>query len=194
MLCALTHTGNTVWATFLPDFLGHTDMYLHTTPSLSHRASNVTLHDIDYSTVAKDLGILVTRHNFKERALGVWSFRGPMELKTLDELEGRVEGMWNNPIDLTDEDDGFEFDVRWSCVLVKYEMAGRGWVVGYKKGEEGGEGEEEVTPNRMRKSTVKPLNHRARSSLFDEPAIDLFRQASRRHGKHAVRKHLEDFF
>jgi hypothetical protein len=105
MLCALTHDKDTVWATFLPNSSGGAVMYLHTTPALDHYASNVTLDAINYASVAKDLGILVTPQNFTERALGVWSFRGPMELKSFDELEGRLPGMWNNPFNLTCNDD-----------------------------------------------------------------------------------------
>jgi hypothetical protein len=42
-----------------------------------------------------------------------------MELKTLEVLEGRVEGMWNNAIDLTDDDDDFYDD--FSNIPVKQE-------------------------------------------------------------------------
>jgi hypothetical protein len=93
-------------------------MYLHTAPALGHNYFNITLNDIDYSTVSEDFGILVTKANFKERALGVWSFRGPMELKTLATLEGRASGLWNNPIDLTG-DDGLDDD--FSNIPVKLE-------------------------------------------------------------------------
>jgi hypothetical protein len=117
MFCALTNNGDTVWATFLAKPIGPT-MYLHTAPALGHDYFNLTLDDIDYSTVTEDFGILVTKANFKERALGVWSFRGPMELKTLATLEGRASGLWNNPIDLTG-DDGSDDD--FSNIPVKLE-------------------------------------------------------------------------
>jgi hypothetical protein len=118
MFCAMTHDLRTVWVTFLAKSSGHSEIYLHSCPSLDHQESTIDLDDIDYSTVTKDFGILVTRHNFKERALGVWSFRGPMELKTMEVLEGRVEGMWNNPIDLTHDDDCYD---NFSNIPVKQE-------------------------------------------------------------------------
>jgi hypothetical protein len=103
MFCALTNNGDTVWATFLAKPIGPT-MYLHTAPALGHDYFNLTLDDIDYSTVTEDFG--------------VWSFRGPMELKTLATLEGRASGLWNNPIDLTG-DDGSDDD--FSNIPVKLE-------------------------------------------------------------------------
>jgi hypothetical protein len=119
MFCAMTHDLRTVWVTFLAKPSGRPKICLHSCPSLDHQKSTIDLDDIDYFTVAKDFGILVTRHNFKDRALCVWSFRGPMELKTLEVLEGRVEGMWNNAIDLTDDDDDFYDD--FSNIPVKQE-------------------------------------------------------------------------
>jgi len=104
MLCALTVTKDTVWVTFLASPTGRVEMYLHTAPTLEHDDFNITLDDIDYSTVAVDLGTHVSKANFPERAMGVWSFRGPMELKSLEVLEGRISGMRNNPVDLTGDD------------------------------------------------------------------------------------------
>jgi hypothetical protein len=139
MLCALTHSGATVWATFLADASGRPEIYLHTTPSLYHNESNVRLDDIDYASVAKDLGILVTRYNFMDRALAVWSFRGPMELETLEVLEGRVEGMWDCPIDLTG-DDGWYGD--FGDIPVKQEV-GEVWMTATEEDSDAGLDEEE---------------------------------------------------
>ena len=120
MLCAMTLTEGTVWVTFLASPTGRVEMYLHTAPTLEHADFNITLDDIDYSTVAVDLGTHVSKTNFPERAMGVWSFRGPFELKSLAELEGRIPGMCNNPIDLT-EDDGLDDD--FSDIPVKREAS-----------------------------------------------------------------------
>jgi hypothetical protein len=88
MLCALTNSypSDTVWVTFLSKPRGP-KLYLHTSPELDHRASNITLDDIDYATVANEFGILVNRGNFADRALSRWSWSGGLELKTVVELD-----------------------------------------------------------------------------------------------------------
>lgn len=80
-------------------------MYLHTLPALDHEACNITLNDVDYENVAAEFGAYVDRYIFADLALSRWSYNGGLELKTLEELEGRVERMLADPVDLTGNDD-----------------------------------------------------------------------------------------
>ena len=120
MACAYTKHGDDVWVTFLkrrhavpPQTPAR--MYLHTAPKLNHAAANLTLADIDYATTSPQLGKYVTKENFTDIALAVWSYFGDdLELKTKDELECRVRqkgGCGRQPsvasISLLDEDEDF---------------------------------------------------------------------------------------
>lgn len=66
-------------------------MYLCTSPSLDHVESNVSWNDIDYDTVAQELGDYTSEVGFKEEVLRVWTDIGMLDVKTLAELEFRVE-------------------------------------------------------------------------------------------------------
>jgi hypothetical protein len=117
MLCALTHNKKLIWATFLDDgWSGTPELYLHNNPSLYYNDGNVSMNDIDYRTVTRKFGTFVNRHNFFDIALSHWSYTGGFELKTKDELESRVSGMMNNPVDLTD-DDGCDYEL--SDIVIK---------------------------------------------------------------------------
>jgi hypothetical protein len=64
------------------------------------------MDDVDYFSLDKDLGTHTRKHNFADRALGTWSAIRPMELNMMEELEGFLPGIWDNPIDPTANDDG----------------------------------------------------------------------------------------
>lgn len=66
-------------------------VYLCTSPSLDHVESNVSWNDIDYDTVAQELGDYTSEVGFKEEVLRVLTDIGMLDVKTLAELEFRVE-------------------------------------------------------------------------------------------------------
>ncbi|KAF1848289.1 uncharacterized protein K460DRAFT_353289 [Cucurbitaria berberidis CBS 394.84] len=95
MACAYTINKQSVWATYLkrtnpvyPKKLQR--LRLHTAPSLNHNAANLTLDDIDYSTVSKEMGKYVTKDSFEERALNVFTYNCGLDLNTREELEGYI--------------------------------------------------------------------------------------------------------
>jgi hypothetical protein len=105
MFCARTkdglskfdHRRETVFATFLkePDSVM---MYIYTAPQLDHKACNMTLDDIDYDSVAKQLNGaakgVVTKEDFSDTAKAVWSVK--FDLKSLEELEGTGPRFWTS--------------------------------------------------------------------------------------------------
>lgn len=94
MLCAYTKDGEDVWVTFLsrvnPNLpFDIAEMYLHTAPMLDHRAANLTINDIDFTTTALQFGKYVHERNFEDVAMAVWSYYGDdLELKSWEQLEG----------------------------------------------------------------------------------------------------------